>query len=425
VVRRLAGLCLWALLAASLAADTPAEQETPLRVPPRRLLLFFETAPGARLDDSQRLLLYESLLVRLGWASERVRVLEGAAAGSDEARDQAVGEKLADSWIHVAVDGTWDSLRIAVRSHDLLRQQWKLDYSLNKPLRRGAVDLERGFWDEVVESVREAYTEAGLPITDNVQQVTLELQAAPGTRIAGFSPRALRAGPEGTASAEVLLPATFEYRATRRGYAPLNEMVFLSPGQDSYSLPQQTGPRWAVDFYLYQFGFPGFDVAWHPRRGPWYLSLGLNTFLAGITLGGDREQLFTSLSLSHLNLATGLYLNEADRLFRFYLELGALARLITAADLIVTIDRVMPFAIQPALGMEFGRQPRRRFYLEYAPPFYYAPRTNLAWLSVPPEDRPPLLPIPFHRVAGRLEARYDWAFFWELAVFRLGVRWVL
>ncbi len=420
---------LLGLLAALAAVPLPAQDLSgePPRLPPRRLLLLFETASGVQLEDSQRHLLYESLLINLGRASERVRVLEGTSAGDDdEARAQAAAGQQADAWIHVRLDGSWESLTIAVRSFDLLRQELRLDYTLKKDLRRGAIDLERRFWDEVARSVRETYTEAGLPITGTVQEVALELQAAPGTRIRGFSSEPLRVGAEGAVTTEVLLPATFEYRATARGYRPLEEMVFLSPGEKSFTLPQERGARWSLDFYLYQFGFPGFDVGFYPKYGSWYVKLGLNTFLAGVTLGGgDEEELFSSQSLSHVNLATGLYLNDADRRFRFYFGAGAFARLITAKDLIVTIDPVAPFGLQPALGLEFGQQPRRRFYLEYAPPFYYAPQVSLMWLSVPTENPQAILPIPFHVVDGEVKALYHWAFMWELVVFRLGVRWVL
>jgi hypothetical protein len=431
VVRRFQALALLALLGAApmpIAAQAPATGS----LPPRRLLLFFEALPTAQLADSQRLLLYESLLIRLGRASERVHLLEhGSGAGdSDEARSQAALDRKADSWIQVTVDGSWEGLKISVRSYDVLRQALTLDFALQKAVRRGALELERGFWDELAVSVRETYTQAGLPVTETVQPVTLQLQAVPGTRIWGFTPEPIKTGPDGTVTADVLLPATFEYRAARRGYNPLNEMVFLSPGQESYALPQQRGARWSLDFYLYQFGFPGFDVAWYPLHGSWFVKLGLNTFLLGVMLGGnDQEELFTSLSLSHLNLSTGLYLSAADRRFRFYLATGLFARIITAADLIVTIDPIAPFGIQPVLGVEFGRQPKRRFYLEYAPPFYYAPDARLLWLSISPDNPASLLPIPFERVLkdGKLqpEPLYDWAFMWELFVFRLGVRVVL
>jgi len=102
-------------LLALLPAPTAVPQEAaPGADPPRRLLLFFETAEGAQLSDPERLLLYESLLVKLGRASEGIAVLEyerAEAPGSDELRSTAAESRRAETWVLVSVGGRSPSPR--------------------------------------------------------------------------------------------------------------------------------------------------------------------------------------------------------------------------------------------------------------------------------------------------------------------------
>ncbi len=384
-----------ALLAFISALPLAAQQQ---EEPPRRLLLFFDFTAEARFDPVQRLLLYESLLVRLGRASDRVAVLEHRREQmpqSDGERAEAAQALRADCWLLVTAGGTWERPRLEVRSYDLLADRETFAYPVEEPLRRGAVDLERHFWDRVAASVRETYTQAGRAVARAVTPGQIVFRGVAGTTVTGVGKGLVKIGADGQAAAEVLLPGTFAYRATRVGYDPVVGRVFAEQGQEVVALEQRRGTRFALSFYLENINFPGFDFSFYPVPNFLFLNAGFHTYALGFLFsGGGRDNPLVSLSLTHLNLAAGCYLSAADRRFRFYLAAGAFARLITALDFGVTLDPVAPWGLQPILGMEFSSQPKQRFYLEYAPFFYWTTSRTLFFFSLPQDNAPGLLPLP-------------------------------
>ncbi|MBN1836102.1 MAG: hypothetical protein JW820_09650 [Spirochaetales bacterium] len=403
-------------LAALLTAASARCQE---QEPPRRLLFLFETAEGARLSPSEQLLLYESLLVRLGRASERIAVLEyeqSGVPGTDELRDTATASRRADSWVFVTVGGSWPQLTVSARGQDLVQAQTLFELSFEATIRRGAVDLERHFWDPVTDALTATLSGSGKQVAKTVSREPLTIRGAPGTRILGLEPGPVELGESGALEIETLLPATFSLRATRLGYDPVEQDFYVEPGAGVLDLGQEPGTRWAFSFYLQMMNYPGFDASFYPVRDFYWVKLGFNTFLIGLILAEDREEsMLVSYSLSHLNLSTGVYLNASDRLFRFYAGLGAFLRVITAKEWAIAIEPIAPWGLYPILGTEISRRQNLRFFVEYTPLLYFPPDAELFWLSIPEDSGPPILPIP---VKSRVV-------FWELAVFRFGVRWLL
>jgi hypothetical protein len=410
---------LMALLVFLAAFPACGQEGNPGGEPPRRLLLLFEAAPSARLDAVQRLLLYESLLVKLGRASERIAVVEygePASPPTDQARLDAAESRRADAWILVTVDGRWPQLELSARAFDLLAGSAAFELSLGRTVRRGAVDLERHFWDEIVEAVRSTLPGSGRRVARSVSRETLALQGVPGTRVRGFGGKAMRLGDGGALSIETLLPATFSFRATRLGYKPVERDIYLEPGLGTLDLGQERGSRWACSLYLQMMNYPGFEVSYYPIPDFLWVKLGFTSYLLGFVLAMEEEQsMLVSFPLSHLNLSAGIYLRAADRLFRPYLGLGAFARLITARAIVFALEPIAPWGLQPVLGMEISRNLKRRFYFEYAPFFYLPTDPSLFRLSIPRESGPPILPIPAQNPQV----------FWDTAVFRFGLRWLL
>jgi hypothetical protein len=162
--------------------------------------------------------------------------------------------------------------------------------------------------------------------------------------------------------------------------------------------------------------YPGFDASFYPVPDFYWLKLGFNTFLVGLVLAERREQsMLVSYSLSNINLSTGVYLNASDRLFRFYVGLGLFLRVITAREWAIALEPIAPWGFYPILGSEISRRQRLRFFVEYTPLVYWPIHPDLFPLSLPMDSSPPLLPIPAQN--PRL--------FWEILVFRIGVRWLL
>jgi hypothetical protein len=372
----------------ALASQLWAEESTAPEERTRRLLLFFELEPQANFSQEEELLLYESLLVRLGSASVKVAVKEypsRAPGASDSERTTLARSLGADSWLRVDLTGDWLSVGLRVSSYDLIGQATAFAFELRKAIRRGAVDLERDFWDEVTGAVGEYYTQAA---ANRTVPGEVTFQARPGTRILGAGPEPLVADEEGVAHAAVQVPTTLSVRATRAGFFPVDGKYYLNRELTTVRLEQAPGARFSLEVYLNNLIFPGFQFSFYPIPGTLYIRSGFTTNMLGLLFTDSGSEPTSSLLISRalnlLDLGVGAYLNDADRDLRAYAGLGAFLRLI-GTFAYFGLEPIAPWGLQAALGLEYSRQARRRFYLEFAPLLYFTSRPDLMFASFSPD----------------------------------------
>ena len=364
----------------------------------RRLVLFFEVAPNAEFTDQQESLLYESLLSSLTNASDRVAVLEnpGDAVPADDQQKTSITEDIgADSWLHVVAGGDFELISIQARCLDLLNGIIAFELNLEKEILRGTRELGLLMWNEVQESAAD-YFDKALNMENRIGDLTF--QTLPGTRITGVARRSLKASESGTATAEVPLPATLQFRASKPGYWPVEGYIYMDQPEKTVVLDQKPGVRVALDFYLNNFNFPGFDLTYFLVPETLFAKTGILTYLAGFVLGGDEERdVYVSISLSHYNLSLGFYLNAPDRYVRPYFAAGVFWRIITARGY-WGFEPIAPFGFQPILGFEYSRQPRYKLFFEYAPMVHWTGSdldTDHFRESIPPDDEfSGYLPVP-------------------------------
>ncbi len=355
----------------------------------RRLVLYFEIDTGAEFTAQQRTLLYESLMAGLSDSSERVALLEYGDPNTptgDQERTAAAETTGADSWLHVQVGGNFETASVQARCLDLLNGITVFDLEIEKELIRGTRELGLLFWNEVQQEVGR-YFEGALNMEDRLGDLTF--QALPGTQIKGVGRRRLRATESGTATAEVALPSTIPFRATKPGYWPVEGQVYMDQPEKTVVLQQAAGERIALDFYLNNFNFPGFDFTYFLVPEAVFAKTGFLTYLLGFVLRGDEESdVFVSFSLNHYNLSLGMYLNAPDRYFRPYISAGAFWRIITARGY-WGFEPIAPFGLQPILGFEYSRQPRYKMFFEIAPMLYWTGNIDNTFrflLSIPSDD---------------------------------------
>jgi hypothetical protein len=379
VRRKAAGLAL-ALLA--LGALLAVAQELEPGEETRRLLLLFETAAEAKLSQQEQLMLYESLLVQLGSASRKLAVLEARGRkppASDADRSKLTRSLGGDSWLRVTVTGDMGSVGVAASSYDLLLSQTIFQLDFRKGLTRGAVDLERGFWSEVLKAAADYYGRAAAAKSLPGEVV---FQALPGTKIAVAGAQSLLADADGQARMRVQLPLTLSVRARHMGVYPLEQKFYVTQELTTLELEQKRGTRFALDFYLNNVVFPGFEFSWFPMPNFLFVRGGFTTYLAGLFFSGDREQsLFVSETLNLLDLGAAVYLNDADRNLRAYAGLGGFLRLVTAKGY-WGLEPIAPGGLQAILGIEYSRRLKQRFYLELAPLLYFTSDTQLLIASI-------------------------------------------
>jgi hypothetical protein len=351
----------------------------------RRLVLFFETVPGAQFTQQQQTLLYESLVAKLSNVSEKVAMLghrETVIPAGDQEKT-AVAESIgADSWLYVAVGGDLETAHLEARCLDLLNGIIAFELDLEKETIRGTRELGLLFWHEVEEEVRN-YFEQALNIENTIGDLTF--QAVPGTRIRGLGSGRLKAEENGSATAQVPLPSTTRFRATRPGYWPVEGQIYMDQPEKTVILEQAPGSRASVDFYLNNCNFPGFDFNFFLLPDMVFVRAGILTHLFGFVLEEEERDFFVSYTLSRFNLGGGIFLNAPDRFVRPYLSAGAFWRIITARGY-WGLEPISPFGMQPIFGCEYSRQSRYKLFLEYAPMVYWTgdrDSTLLFLLSIP------------------------------------------
>lgn len=398
-----------------LLASVLCAQET------RRLMVFYEVLPQAELSRREAILLYESLLIDLSDAGERMAVKEYGGEqvpASDEARNAAAERLAADSWLHVGVSGNPGLLRLEVRALDMLSGRTILQQSMKKEMLRGVRDLQRGFWSELSAALAEYFTSA---ISMDMNRGTLVFEGLPGTLIRGSAWKRLRLDEQGRVSIPVPLPATLPYRATRAGFLPEEGHVYMDQTRKVVLLQQEQGVRLAVDVYLNNLSYPGASLNYFFVPDTVFGRIGVLSYLIGLQLDDSEEGsggIFTSHSLSNLGMSFGVFLNAPDRDFRPYFALGAAWRFVTARGY-WGLEPVSPFALQPLLGCEYARSRKVKVFAEYAPYFYWAPDKDLFALSLPLDRNPRFLFFPPRKDP------VDWAVVWEIFLFNVGVRFRL
>lgn len=348
----------------------------------RRLVLYFEIDAGAEFTPQQGTLLYESLVAVLSDSSDRVALLEYRdqdIPGGDQEKSTKAEDIGADAWLQVTVGGDFESAGLRVRCLDLLNGIFAFELDLQKELIRGTRELATLFWNDVEEAARE-YFERALNLENRIGDLTF--QALPGTRIQAVGRRRLKTADDGTATAEVALPSTIPFRATKPGYWPVEGQVYMDQPEKSVIIEQTPGDRVALDFYLNNFNFPGFDFTFFLVPDMVFAKTGILTYLIGFVLEGggwEDDKIFVSYTLNHYNLAMGFYCNAPDRYFRPYFSAGVFWRLITARGY-WGFEPIAPFGLQPILGFEYSRQPRYKMFFEYAPMVYWTGNSNDTFL---------------------------------------------
>ena len=398
------------LLASALSA-----QET------RRLMVFYEVLPQAELSQREAVLLYESLLIDLSDAGERMAVKEYGSEqvpASDEGKNAAAEQSEADSWLHVAVSGNPELLRLELRALDMLSGRTIVQKSVEKELLRGVRDLQRGFWQDLSTALAGYFSSA---ISMDMNRGTLVFEGLPGTLIRGSAWKRLKLDDQGRISIPVPLPATLPYRATKAGFLPEEGHVYMDQTPKVVLLQQEQAVRLAVDVYLNNMSYPGASLNYFFVPDTVFGRISVLSYLIGLRLDDPEEgsgSILTSHSLSNLGLSFGMFLSAPDKDFRPYLALGAAWRFVTARGY-WGLEPVSPFALQPLLGCEYARSQKIKVFAEYAPYFYWAPDKDLFALSLPLDHNPRFLFIPPRKDP------VDWAVVWEIFLFNVGVRFRL
>jgi len=348
---------------------------------PRRMLLLFEALRGSNFSNNEQFLLYESLLVMLETRAIEVAIFESPnpknIPDTAEERSQQADQIGADAWLWVGIEGNRDSSNLLIESYDLLAEQTIIDTKIEK---KELKSLERRFWSEVINAVREGYEARPQRIVESDVTETnskVILTAAAGTEVIGLTDFPVVVQDSGEVSVGLNQSATYTLRATKQGYYPLTQTFALTTPELELVLEQRRASRFAVEFYLNNLTYPGLEASFYFIPNLFFGRLGINTFLVGLPFRNLEEGGRTSFGLSHFNIGMGIYLNAPDSLFRFYVAAGMFLRFIHLEGESLRLDPISSAGIFPAVGVEVSTDPTFRFFVEYRPLVYFTSEPEL------------------------------------------------
>ena len=249
---------------------------------------------------------------------------------------------------------------------------------------------------------------AAPPAAEEEQLVRLTLTARPGSVVTGIGAPPLRIDASGTAFR--MLPAAREYtvQTTLAGYAPVTQKIFLSTDRE-LAIEQKKPSPWGLDVSLSDSRAPGLGVTMTLSDPAIFVRLGVVTYAFALAL--SSTEVFLSEPLTSVDVRAGLYLSPQDRLFRFYVGLGAFLRVMHAKDVSVMIEPVAPAGFQVLVGTEVPILTRGRVYFEYTPSIYLSGLPDALRASLGPENAPGWVFMSFGGM--------------NLLSFRFGCRWPL
>ncbi len=387
---------------------------------PRRLLVAVE-ARGDGWTATAVLQVSRSLLHAIGDSGARILLLDwgGGAFPADGQLDPATRQRV-DCWLLVSLQGSAEEPTVRVRSRDLLTGELTIDLStpLGSPL--DPPDIPAVTWKPLVDRIVATYppvnTDAPLasiwaqrPPMWSRSTATLTVSAVPGSTIAGLDGDPVTVGESGTAALRVRSPATYELVASRPGYLPLRERVYVETDRE-LSLRQERAPRFGVDAGLASMSYPSLQVTGFAVPGWLFARLGVMSYLGGLAF--TSEQVFWTEPLSTAWVQLGTYaVLPPQSVIRAYLASGAFIRVVHPAGTTPSIDALAPWGVQVVVGVEGSPWPRSRFFLEWSPTEYVTKYPDL-FAAILGDATPPSMQFTPSAVLDFGAMRLGWRWSW-------------
>lgn len=377
-------LALLLVAASGYAADAPA-------MTPRHVALGITRSAGSGFTPADALMIVRALHQRLQEAEKNVVVVEVPELPAPAAPEQAAAAARAagaDGWLLLTLDGRWTSARLGFLGDDLLSGGTVVDFSATRPSWGSPASLAAETWTDVVRAIEGKFpmVASAPPPAMEEPLVRLTLTARPGSVITGIGAPPLRVDSSGTAFR--MLPAAREYtvRTSLAGYSPVTQKIFLSTDRE-LAVEQKKPSPWGLDVSLSDSRAPGLGVTMTLSDPAIFVRLGVVTYAFALAL--STTEVFLSEPLTNVDFRAGMYLSPADRVFRFYVGLGAFLRVVHAKDVPVMIEPVAPGGFQVLVGTEVPILTRGRVYFEYTPSMYLSGLPDALRASVSPDKDAP------------------------------------
>ncbi len=402
---------LCALILAVFAFSAFAQDAKEASKVPRRLLLCVESGRGTYTKE-ESLVIAKSLTLALVSAGNGLTVIEYAGDSfppSLEARIDATAKEGADCWLFMKTSGEKAAPVLTVHSYDVLFRTTVMDKSISRQGELSTLQMSRETWADIVPPLADKYgpVNAGL-ISAGHRLVRVTLIALPGTAVEGLRGESIIVGADGKTEVSLGTPATYVLKASRDGYFPLEQRIFLDSDR-TLDLTLEPYSKWSVDLSFFNAFNAGVEATYFFKPGRGFVKLGLTSFFLGLAL--DSEGPFSGYNLVNLNAQAGFFLSPESSVIRIYMTIGGFLRVVFPNSSPL-FDPLSPGGVQLALGVQVPLAARSRFFAEYVPMVYFTDFPDLFRASLGEKDSP------FGYIF-----REDMAF--SLANLRFGIRWLL
>lgn len=192
----------------------------------RSVLLFCGFAPDSAFTETQRRLLVESLIIKLGSASREIRLSQYPfdAPADDGGRDQLARLSGADAWLDVRVEGSMDHAALTFRARDIQKDSDFFTVDIAGSIDPRFRNAFGGLWAPVVRKMLETihpYRQFNTLSIRGPANASVELEGRP----------ALTLDSVGAASLSLVAPASYPWSLYVPGFRRAGGTWFLE--QDS------------------------------------------------------------------------------------------------------------------------------------------------------------------------------------------------
>ncbi len=271
-------------------------------------------------------------------------------------------------------------------------------------------ELSSSFWVETVDSVN-GFLAA-------LHAAHLRITGLPGTVVQGFVEPFLLPD-SGSVILSVILPERIPWAASTPGRYSENGVFYASKDGETLAIPRR---QWALDFGAYGFSFPEIRLGFTPDS-LFFVRATLSQFALGLSLQSPNNGIVPPLTLSfplvQAGFGFGTYFAPQMQELRTYIAMDFFARLFSPQGRGIYLDPVAPIGIQPAVGLEWGRGPVARLYLEMSAVFYPWAMPGLMAASLDGNSASDLI----FGGNGWFSGHPGW--FLEVPIFRMGMRFRL
>lgn len=270
----------------------------------------------------------------------------------------------------------------------IVRSVWRVvDPGTGEELENGIIegpapssrDLVEFWWIPVVGAVEELLPRPALP--------GIRIEAAPGTKVTGFTPEPLVIPDSGHIELPRQAPGSYRWRAEAPGAYPARGRFSTISAEPTLVIESRPLRRLSVETSLLMGQFPELWLDWRLARDRVLLKAGASQYLLGLSLidasSDDKTpSYYSSFPLIQPGIGASAYFAPADEALRPYLSATAFARLLASPAAATLIDPIAPIGSSLSLGAEWAVGSRLGLFVELGLSAYLCESGELMAASV-------------------------------------------